>query len=112
MAIEDYYVPMIIKRVTTTDNGMGGYSEVWNNHLDILGLINQADSKEVALASQMDIKATHKLYTDAGQDITNKDRVLYKNEIYRITSLPKDTVNRGHHYKIMLEYIGSDNDGL
>jgi len=112
LAIEDYYKPLIIQRKTLSGNGMGGSSETWVTHLSIDGLINQASSSEIYIAGKLDIKVTHKLFCPPGLDITNKDRVLYNSKIYRIVGEPKDTVNRGHHFVMMLEYLGGVDNGL
>jgi head-tail adaptor len=111
MAIEDFYVDGIeILRLSTSGNGMGGSSETWIADTNtISGLINQADSGEIELASKLDIKATHKLFCDISVNISNQNRIRYNSEIYRVVSKPKDTVNQNHHYKIMLEYVGDDN---
>lgn len=111
MAIQDYYRPLTVQRKTTTPNGFGGESETWANHLSIEGLINQASSKEIVAAAQHQEDIDSKLFTDVGLDIKKDDRVVDSiegNKVYRIVSVPKDTVNQGHHWKIMLRRVGTD----
>lgn len=109
--INDYYRTLTVQRKTSTPNGFGGQSETWSNHLTIQGLINQASSQEILAAAQHQNQIDSKLYTDVDQDIKVDDRIVDSidgNKTYRIVSVPKDTVNRGHHWKIMLKRVDTD----
>lgn len=109
--IQDYYRSLTVQRKTVTPNGFGGQSETWSNHLTIQGLINQASSAEILAAAQHQNVIDSKMYTDVGQDIKVDDRIIdsvESNLVYRIVSVPKDTVNRGHHWKTMLKRVDTD----
>lgn len=111
MAIEDYYRPLTVERSTLTPNGFGGFTDVWAVNGTIQGLINQASSQEILAAAQHQNVIDSKLFCDVGLDIKVDDRVrdsIEGQEVYRIVSVPKDTVNRGHHWKIMLQRVDTD----
>lgn len=109
--IEDYYRTLIVQRKTTVSNGFGGQAETWADYIEIQGLINQASSDEILAAAQHQNQIDSKLYTAVGQDIKVDDRIVDSiegNLVYRIVSVPKDTVNRKHHWKIMLKRVDTD----
>ena len=111
MAIENYYTNTAkIQRKTETLNAFGVVSEAWADVETISCLINQATSNEILQAQQVNEEVSHKLFCDVSTDITNKDRIIFNTKIYRVVSVPKNTVNRNHHYKIMLYYTGADNE--
>ena len=111
MAIQDYYRTLTTQRKTLVNNGFGGQEETWADNITIQGLINQASSNEILAAAQHQNIIDSKLFTDVDQDIKVDDRVrdsIDGNKIYRIVSVPKDTVNRGHHWKILLRRVDTD----
>lgn len=111
MAIQDYYRTLTVQRKTTLPNGIGGQIETWDDHITIQGLINQASSSEILAAAQNQNIIDSKLFTDVGQDIKVDDRIIDSiegNLVYRIVSVPKDTVNRKHHWKILLKRLDTD----
>ncbi len=118
MAINDYYRSLKLLTATKTPNGKGGFSEVWVEAETIQGLINQASSKEIFAASQNQMDIDSKLYiaVDTFQvyDATG-NRIEYKvkdsiegEKTYRLVSTPKDTANKGHHWKILVKRIDTD----
>jgi len=111
MAIENYYTNSAkIQRKAETLNAFGAVTESWSDVETIDCLINQATSSEILQAQQVNEEVSHKLFCDVSTDITNKDRIIFNDEVYRVVSVPKNTVNRNHHYKIMLYYTGTDNE--
>lgn len=110
MAISDFYTTLTLESYSTTPNGMGGFSKTWSTKSTIQGLINNANSNEINIADQFNIKASHKLYTHTSYDISNIDRIKDASGlIYEIVSINKNTCNKNHHYKILLDYYGVDN---
>lgn len=104
--LQDYYEAVEIERKTNTDNEYGGTSYTWSKVLDTQGLINQPNINTVAkIADMYQIKSVYNFYTDSGQDIRQDDRVKWNGEYYRVVSDPLDTVNRGHHFKFILEMM-------
>jgi head-tail adaptor len=112
MAIQDYYYDIQHQRKIRTADGMGGYDTELTDLGTIQGTINQADSKEIQQAAQFNVKATHKLYTGISTDVRYDDLLVDKDgSVHRVVSLPKDTMRRGHHLKIYLEWTGAKPNG-
>lgn len=99
--------PVKIQRLTIEDNGMGGVTEEWNDHLTIMGIVDYISGQETLIGGQYADRATHILICDAGLDITNKDRVLYRGGTYHILHVdnPFD-----RHGEILLEYVEPDQE--
>lgn len=110
MPITDYYTDIEIHGKHKTPNGRGGYSYNWSKESDFPGLINQASSREIEAAAKMDIQADYKLYCPVTVNLSKEKLLLWNNEYYRVVSEPKDTVNRGHHYKVLLKKISLDQE--
>lgn len=107
MSIENSFKPGFrIERSISTGNGMGGYTLSWSNHLDISGFIDLIGNKKDEIASRFQATATDIFLCKAGYDITESDRLIYKNKIYRILFIDEP---RNHHAEILLEYVGVDN---
>ena len=105
MAISDYYSTLKKQGTTETLDGTGGvilsYVET-----EFQGLINQADSKTLELANKLNVICTHKLYCAVIEDLDYLDMIEdSEGNKYKITSKPKNTVDRNHHFKIMLELV-------
>lgn len=101
--------PVKIQRLTIKDNGMGGVTEEWNDHLTIMGIVDYISGQETLIGGQYADRATHILICDAGLDITNKDRVLYRGGTYHILHVdnPFD-----RHGEILLEYVEPDQEAV
>lgn len=101
--------PVKIQRLTIKDNGMGGVTEEWNDHLTIKGIVDYISGQETLIGGQYADRATHILICDAGLDITNKDRVLYRGGTYHILHVdnPFD-----RHGEILLEYVEPDQEAV
>lgn len=112
MAIEDYYGPIEKLKNSKTPNGRGGFTYVWVKDFDFQGLINQATSREIEMANKSGIEADYKLYCSVDTDIDNNDLLKKNDEYYRIVSKPKNTVNRNHHFKILLKNISLDKENF
>lgn len=109
MAIQDYYesgVQRVIK--IKVDNGRGGSTYEWLPDLTFYGLINQATSREVLMANKLGMEIDSKLFCDVNVVLDNDDLILFKGIYYRVKSVPKNTVHRDHHFKIMLKTIDID----
>jgi len=105
MAISDYYSTIKKKGTAETIDETGGvvlsYVET-----EFQGLINQADSKTLELANKLNVICTHKLFCDVSEDLDYIDLIQDADgNNYKITSKPKNTVGRNHHFKIMLELV-------
>ena len=112
MAIQDYYKSIQVLAQQGVPNGRGGTSYTWTPEGEIMGAINQANSREIEAARKKDIEADFKLFTDVGSQLDNTKLLLYKNEYYRVVSEPKDTMQRNHHYKVLLKKTGLDQENF
>ena len=111
MSIENYYTNLAtIQSKTEATNTFGAVTETWSDKSTINCLINQASSTEILQAQQINERVTNKMYCAYDTNINNKDRIVFNSQVYRIVSIPKNTVNRNHHLKIMLALIGTDNE--
>ncbi len=110
MAIECYY-----KSITKYDNvkvsdGRGGYIHNWVEVSVFQGLINQASSKEQEQANKLGVIADYKLYCPVDVMLNIDDIIGFNNEYYRVVSKPKNTIQRNHHFKILLKNISLDQE--
>jgi SPP1 family predicted phage head-tail adaptor len=98
-----------IQRLTIEDNGMGGVTEEWNDHLTIMGIVDYISGQEALIGGQFADRATHILVCEAGLDITNKDRAVYRGGTYHILHVdnPFD-----RHGEILLEYVEPDQEAV
>lgn len=103
MAITDYYTQIDLYTKTSVADGRGGYVDSWAKSTSFQGLINQASSREVEAAAKLGIEADYKLYCPVSVSLSNANLLYYGSSYYRVVSEPKDTVHRGHHYKVYLK---------
>lgn len=109
MAINRFYTSgHAIQRFTNTVNAFGGYSQAWTTISTIDALINQASTSEIQKAEKLGYVATHKMYCSVDTVVNIDNRILSDGIVYRITSIPKNTVGRDNHYKIMLAQHNED----
>ncbi len=103
MAIEDYYGDITLTQVTTSENSYGAVVES-ETTTTIQGLINQAGAGEIEYANARNIEVDHKAYVEvtATTESIKKDDKL---DGYRVVTIPKNTVYRDHHLKILLKEL-------
>lgn len=109
MALEDYFEDLDLQRKSSVDNGIGGEIETWATIGTIRGCINASGSSEIRLAGMLQVTTTHKLLCEPAADIQSSDRIHKNGLYYRVVSDPKNTLNRGHHLKVLLQEVGIDN---
>ena len=102
--ITDYYADLILKTLTVTTNEYGDIEKTYTEST-FKGLINQATSTEKALFNQYPADTIYKLFCDTSTLITRTSIVSDGTNDYIVISVPKDTIGRGHHYKVMLQKI-------
>jgi signal recognition particle GTPase len=113
MSIENYYTDITILHNTKMSNGMGGFKDTWSELETIRGIINadndKTSLKDILIANQVGVVATHALYSDISENLTSNNRIKdSNNRIYRIIGIYKNTINRNHHAKTLLEYDSID----
>ena len=112
MAISDFYYAVEVWRGTPAVNVRGQTTTgTFTLNSTIQGVVNQASSNEVQEAAQWGVRMTHKLFCPVDSDIVATDQIRANGDIYRVIGDPKNTVKRNHHYRVMLEKRGVDNNG-
>lgn len=104
MAITDYYRDLKHIKTTETPDDRGG-TIITDTEVDIRGCINQASSQQVDYALKLSIEATHKLYYPISVELDINDRVKDGNKVYEVVSEPLNTINRNHHYMVLLKRL-------
>jgi len=94
----------IIERNVPVSNGMGGYTDDWSIHLEILGKIRPLTETEKYAADKITVHATHKLYCSV-IDIKAKDRVTDEDELVYLVKGVINPMKFNNHLQIDLEYI-------
>ena len=103
--IKNFYTPgKVIERNTPINNGMGGFIDNWQVHLNIDALIRPLSGKEQLTADKKTLHADHKMYCDV-LDILETDRVIDENgNIYDIKFVA-NPMNFGNHLEIYMELV-------
>lgn len=108
MAISDYYKTLVKLDTSEAEDGIGGVVITYTE-TEFQGVINQASSDEIELGNKLNIDVSSKLYCSVNESITYGDMIKEGSDTYRVASRAKNTMNRNHHYKFLLEKV--DNNG-
>jgi head-tail adaptor len=96
---------MVIQRMSTIPNGIGGYKEAWTTHISNYdGVMDQLSGNEIVAADKISPNSTHNLIGPFA-DITVADRVLFNEHVYDIKNVD-NPMNMDRHLEILLEYKG------
>lgn len=76
-----------------------------------IGQINNNQVSEQSSSGQWINRDAYKLFTATTTDVRKNDNIKYDSDFYRVIGDPKNTITRGHHYRIKLEKLGKDNHG-
>jgi SPP1 family predicted phage head-tail adaptor len=95
---------VIIQRLTSVPNGIGGYIEDWNNHLEYPGVLDQLTGNERLSAEKISPLSSHILIGPMAE-IKEADRVIYNDRIYNIVNID-NPMNLNRHLEILLEFKG------
>lgn len=74
-----------VQRFTSTDNGYGGSTQTWADHLDVEGVIDMLSGNEVIAQDALSRTSSHILILFEIVDIKRGDRVLDNGDQYRVT---------------------------
>lgn len=110
MALEDYFVDIVIlSQLEKEANLVGGLNEDWQEIATVQGIVNKKTSQQSSIGGKANEETFSNGYFEITDDTTNylipENRVKYDSKIYKITGIPKNTINIGHHYKVELEYM-------
>jgi SPP1 family predicted phage head-tail adaptor len=96
---------VIIQRLTSVPNGMGGYVESWADLMEYSGVIDQLSGNEVVIANQLSPASTHVLIGEYVEGIQENDRVLFNDKVYDIKNID-DPMNLHRQLECLLEFKG------
>jgi len=102
--ISSYFKNLSRRRITLTDNGFGGQTESVAT-ATIKGIIDKESNTGINAAGKFQPQLKPKLYTLATTDITTNDEIVDGATTYRVTNMPDDVMDRGHHLEIELEAL-------
>jgi hypothetical protein len=133
--IEDYYKTIIVYRLVETTNAFGATVKNWVLKDEIQGLINMSGpEKQSVIADQYQVLNPYNLYcaldgglgwttsqltwleadipwemwNDDDKVVKQGDKVEFNGEVFRVVSNAKNTVQRNHHLKFILERLDAD----
>ena len=100
--IEDYYTASpVIYSMTTGD---WGTEPTWAAGSTIAAALNPASGREQYSAGRVTAYADYKLFCSDTVSLTDKQRIVSTEGTTFEVVFVKDTLNRGHHKKVLLIY--------
>jgi SPP1 family predicted phage head-tail adaptor len=94
-----------IQRYVTVDDGFGGETQSWANHLTLEGTLDQLSADEVLASDKLGEVSSHVFITFDIEDIKRTDRMVVHDDIYQITSVDNPN-NLDRQLEISLRYTG------
>lgn len=95
----------IVQRYTTIDDGMGGQTNVWEDHIEAEGTLDKLSGDEVLASDKLGQLSSHIFILFDILDIKVTDRIIIDNEIYQIKDVDNPN-NLDRQLEIKLEYTG------
>lgn len=97
---------VIVQRRTKTDDGMGGVTYDWTDHLTIEGgTLDQLSGDEVLASEKLGELSSHIFIVFEILDIKRTDRMVIDGNIYDIKNVD-NPLNMDRQLEIKLEYTG------
>ena len=100
--IEDYYTASPVIYSMTTDDW--GTEPTWAAGSTIAAALNPASGREQYSAGRVTAYADYKLFCSDTVSLTDKQRIVSTEGTTFEVVFVKDTLNRGHHKKVLLIY--------
>lgn len=94
-----------VQRYTDIDDGMGGTTKGYADHLLVDGYLDQLSANEVLASEKLGIVSSHVFITFEIVDITRTDRMIIDNLIYHIKNVD-NPMNMDRQLEITLEFTG------
>ncbi|WP_200415941.1 phage head closure protein [Virgibacillus salexigens] len=98
-------VDVIVQRYTSASDGQGGETNEWTTHLEISGTLDKLNGDEVLANEKLGIVSSHIFIVFDVLDITELDRFIIDNKIYRVKDVD-NPMNMDRQLEITLEYTG------
>ena len=102
MSIETYYTQSPVIYSMTTSTGWGG-EPAWSAGSTIAAAVNPSNGREQYSAGRVTAYADYKMYCSDTVSLDVNDRIVYGGDTFEVVFV-KDTLNKGHHKKVLLVY--------
>lgn len=103
--IGDYYKQTVsVERYTESVSTVGTPTQAWTVASTILALFVPGGGNQRISSGRDTLFASHRVYCAAGTDVTQKDRIAYSGQKYRIMFI-KDPNTLSHHKELFLEQV-------
>jgi len=108
MAISDYYTETLI--LLDHDTSTGGYWSTstgaeYSIATSVKAAVNLLSADEVFQYDKLGFDARYKAYTDVSTEVYEGRRARWGGDTFEIVTVPKNTLQKGHHYKILLRDV-------
>jgi hypothetical protein len=103
LAIEDYYIDCTRKRPLFTANVRGRLVPTYAETL-IRGYKGSQIDNPIVVGDMVTIVTNYKFFCN-DFDLKSNDLIEYEGEIYQVIGKPKNTANKNHHIKVMIQRI-------
>jgi len=110
MGIKKFYTESII--LLDHDTSTGGYWSTstgadYTTDVSVSAAVNLLSGDEVFKYDNMGFDVKYKAYTDVSTEIVAGRRCRWDGDTFVITMEPKNTLQKDHHYKILLGEVGN-----
>ena len=100
MSIWNYFdQDVTVQRATESTTGWGG-TTTWADNATIKAAVTKTAGYERYTGDKKTVFADYKLYMASTEDVTEKDTLLW-NGIYMSPVYIQDTLQKGHHLKVL-----------
>lgn len=105
MSISNFYTETII--LLDKDTSTGGYWSTstgsdYSTATSITAAVNLLSADETAAYGKIGFNAKYKMYCDVTTEVYGGRRCRWNSDTFNIITDPKNTLQRNHHYKILL----------
>lgn len=94
-----------VQRYTETDDGMGGTTHDYVDHLELEGTLDQLSADEVLASDRLGAVSSHIFITFTIADVKRTDRFIIDGEIYQVNNVDNPN-NLDRQLEITLDYTG------
>jgi head-tail adaptor len=108
MSISNFYTETII--LLDNDTSTGGYwststGDPYSTDVSIKAAINLLSADEVAAYGKIGFDAKYKAWCAVSTEVVAGRRCRWNSDTFDIVADPKNTLQKGHHYKILLRDV-------
>lgn len=108
MSIDKFYTETII--LLNSDSSTGGYwststGAAYSTAASITAAVNLLSADEINAYGKIGYNAKYKAYCDVSTEVYAGRRCRWNSDTFDIVADPKNTLQKGHHYKILLRDV-------